>query len=153
MQFLKSLMNAEDRHKRVLELIMSIYIVFNIDTPIELAKLVDSPSGNVVVVLLALTMFAAAGPIAGILALIAAHTLIKRSSKETGSFYMQGIGKAEEIKAEMLDKYNSFPKSLEEEVVDQMAPLVGPEANSSLDYKPVLDSLHDAAPINYDGVI
>ena len=153
MQFLKTLLKAEERHKRVLEFIMAVYIVFDIDTPMELAKLVDSPMGNVVVVLLALSMFAAAGPIAGILALVAAHTLIKRSSKETGSFYMQGAGKAEGIKAEMLEKYNAYPKSLEEEVVEQMAPLVGPDASSSLDYKPVLDSLHDAAPINYEGVI
>lgn len=153
MKELDTFLNAENRHKRVLEFIMVVYIVFNIDTPMMLAKLIDTPFGNVVVVMLALTMFAAAGPIAGILALIAAHTLVSRSSKETGSYYMQGAGKAEEIKAEMLEKYNSFPKSLEEEVVDQIAPLVGPEANSSLNYKPVLDSLHDAAPIDYDGVI
>lgn len=153
MQFPKTLINAEERHKRILEFIMALYIVFNIDTPMQLAKLVDSPMGIVVVVLLALSMFAAAGPVAGILALVAAHTLIKRSSKETGSYYIQGSGNAEEIKAEMLEKYNSFPKTLEEDVIDKMAPLVGPNANSKLDYKPLLDPLHDAAPINYEGVI
>jgi len=152
MNFLKPLLKAEERHKRVLEFLLAIYIIFNIELPSELARMVDSQMGNVVVVLLALTMFSA-GPIAGILALIAAHTMIKRSSFQTGSYYKYHNGEAEEIKREMLEKYNSFPKTLEEEVVENMAPLVKHDGNSNLDYKPVLDPLHDAADINYEGVI
>ena len=153
MKLLNTLLKAEERHKRVLELLLVIYIIFNIDTPIWLALWVDSQIGNVFVVLLALTMFAAGGPIAGILALIAAHTLITRSTRVTGSYYTQTDGGAETIKMEMLDKYNDFPKTLEEEVVANMAPLVRYDGPPNIDYKPVLESLHNAASIDYDGVI
>lgn len=153
MKLLNTLLKAEERHKRVLELLLVIYIIFNIETPIWLALWVDSQFGNVFVVLLALTMFAAGGPIAGILALIAAHTLITRSTRVTGSYYTQTDGGAETIKMEMLDKYNDFPKTLEEEVVANMAPLVRYDGPPNIDYKPVLESLHNAASIDYDGVI
>jgi hypothetical protein len=149
---MKSLIKAEHAHKRVLEAIFVLYIVFDIETPKTLAKMVDSTIGNVVVAVLALTMFAAGGPIAGILALIAGHTLIRRSSEQTGSLYLQGEDRAEHIKKELLDKYNAFPRTLEEDMVSQMAPLVSGSADDS-NVKPVLDSINDAAPIDYDGVI
>ena len=150
MKFLKDLMKAEKKHSLVLELLFVIYIMFDIETPVELAKLVDSSMGNIVVVLLALSMFAAAGPIAGILALLAAHTLIKRSSLQTGGVLMQSENHAEEIK--MLKQYNDFPKTLEEEVVADMAPIVRNDGSQG-DFKPVLSDLQDAAPIDYEGVI
>lgn len=152
MKFLKDLMKAEKKHSLVLELLFVIYIMFDIETPVELAKLVDSSMGNIVVVLLALSMFAAAGPIAGILALLAAHTLIKRSSMQTGGVLMQSENHAEEIKMKMLKQYNDFPKTLEEEVVADMAPIVRNDGSQG-DFKPVLSDLQDAAPIDYEGVI
>lgn len=147
---LKPLIKFEHAHKRVLELLFVLYIVFNIETPMRLAKLVDTPIGNAVVAVLALTMFAAGGPVAGILALIAAHTLIKRSSEATGTIYLQGAERAEEIKKDILDSYNSFPKTLEEEVVSQMAPLVA-GGNPKSDVKPILNKIDGAAPIDYQG--
>ena len=152
MKFLKDLMKAEKKHSLVLELLFVIYIMFEIETPLELAKLVDSPMGNVVVILLALSMFAAAGPIAGILALLAAHTLIKRSNLQTGGVLLQSENHAEEIKMDMLQKFNDFPKTLEEEVVAEMAPIVRNDGSQG-DFKPVLSDLQDAAPIDYEGVI
>jgi hypothetical protein len=152
MKFFKDLMKAEKKHSLVLELLFVIYIIFDIDTPLELAKLVDTQLGNVVVALLGLTMFAAAGPIAGILGLLVAYTLIKRSSLKTGGVLLQSENKAEEIKMDMLKKFNDFPKSLEEEVVADMAPIVRSDGSQG-DFKPVLDDLNDAAPVDYDGVI
>ena len=152
MKFLKDLMKAEKKHSLVLELLFVIYIMFDIETPLEVAKLVDSPMGNVVVVLLALSMFAAAGPIAGILALLAAHTLIKRSTLQTGGVLLQSENKAEEIKMDMLNKFNDFPKTLEEEVVAEMAPIVRNDGSQG-EFKPVLNDLNDAAPVDYEGVI
>jgi len=152
MKFLKDLMKAEKQHSLVLELLFVIYIMFDIETPVELAKLVDTPMGNVVVVLLALSMFAAAGPIAGILALLAAHTLIKRSNFKTGGVLLQSENHAEEIKMKMLKKYNDFPKTLEEEVVAEMAPIVRNDGSQG-NFKPVLSDLNDAAPVDYQGVI
>ncbi len=153
MKLLKNLMKAEKSHSLVLEILFVLYIIFDIDTPHELAKVVDTTTGNVVVVLLALTMFAAAGPIAGILALLAAHTLIKRASLKTGGMFMYNYGEAEEIKMQDLKKYNEVPKTLEEEVVSKMAPIVHNDGKGAGDVVPVLGDLQDAAPIDYEGVI
>jgi hypothetical protein len=51
--------------------------------------------------------------------------------------------------------YNQFPYTLEQEVVKKMAPLNKADTSGSNTYSfnPVLDDLHDAAPVNYTGVI
>ena len=54
------------------------------------------------------------------------------------------------IKKDILDSYNSFPKTLEEEVVSQMAPLVA-GGNPKSDVKPILNKIDGAAPIDYEG--
>ena len=131
---------------------MALYVIFPIETPMALAKMIDTEMGKVVVYVAALSMFAHSLEF-GILSLLVAYTLVKRSSVMTGSNYMKGSEKAEEIKMEILEKYNAFPKTLEEQVVENMAPLVIHDAAPNVDYKPVLSKLNDAAPINYDGVI
>ena len=140
------------KHEAVVMMLMALYLVFPIETPMGLAKMVDSEIGNIVVYVAALAMFAHSLEF-GILSLLVAHTLVKRSSMMTGSNYMKSTEKAEEIKMEILEKYNAFPKTLEEQVVENMAPLVIHDAAPNVDYKPVLSKLNDAAPINYDGVI
>ena len=139
------------KHEAVVMMLMALYLVFPIETPMGLAKMVDSEIGNIVVYVAALAMFAHSLEF-GILSLLVAHTLVKRSSMMTGSNYMKSTEKAEEIKMDLLEKYNSYPKTLEEQVVENMAPLVGTPASGDMEYKPVLGKMGDAAPINYDGV-
>lgn len=145
MKLLRNLMKTEEKHQLLLGVLLAIYLLFNIQTPNALADIIDTPIGNVVVVLLALTVFISSGPLVGILALIAAHCLIKRSSKKTGTYYMKDNGRAEEIKMEVLNKYNDFPVTLEEQVVANMVPLVRHPPAPNSNYKPVLNKLHDAA--------
>lgn len=145
MKLLRNLMKTEEKHQLLLGVLLAIYLLFNIQTPNALADIIDTPMGNVVVVLLALTVFISSGPLVGILALIAAHCLIKRSSKKTGTYYMKDNGRAEEIKMEVLNKYNDFPVTLEEQVVANMVPLVRHPPAPNSNYKPVLNKLHDAA--------
>lgn len=153
MKFLRNLMKAEEKHQMLLAFLLIVYLLFDIQTPEPLAEIIDSPVGNLIIVLLALSVFISVGPLVGILAFIAAHCLIKRSSKKTGTYYMKDNGRAEEIKMEVLNKYNAFPVTLEEEVVANMVPLVRHPPAPNSNYKPVLDKLHDAAAIDYDGVI
>lgn len=153
MKYLKSLLKTEKTHAVILEILFLIYILFNIQPPYIIAKLVDSTIGNIVVVVFAITIFAAAGPIAGILALLASYSLINRSAIATGGAYRQDENEAEELKMKMLEQYNEFPKTLEEEVVGDMAPIVRNDDDMQATYKPVLNALNDAAPIDYEGVI
>jgi hypothetical protein len=56
---------------------------------------------------------------------------------------------SEESKMNQFTAFNQFPYTLEQEVVKKMAPIV--KSGSVLNmpgYKPLLDNLHDASPIN-----
>lgn len=153
MKYLKELLKSEKPHTLVLEALFSLYILFDIETPVALAKLVDTTIGNVVLILFALSLFAVAGPTVGVLALIAAYSLIKRSSRATGSLYRQPEHEAEEIKMQMLREYNSFPRTLEEDVITDMSPIIRDDGGMNADYKPVLGNLNNASPIDYDSSI
>lgn len=150
MKFIENVLKSEKSHSVILEVLFVIYILFDIQTPKPFADFVDTSSGKLLVVLVALSMFYAAGPIAGILALFAGFTLIQRSMNMTSFKYTDG---AEEIKMQTLKSYNYNPKTLEEEVIADMAPIVRAPNTGRATYKPVLDKLNDAAPIHYQGVV
>jgi|UniRef100_A0A6C0JGU7 hypothetical protein len=147
MKLVKNLLKAEHRHSRLLELLLAIYIIVDVDTPRQLARMVDTTVGQIIIYLLIATMFYSAGPIAGVLSICAAYLLIDRSSKKTGSYYTNAES-AEEIKMDILKNYNGFPKTLEEDIVNSMAPLVKHGSIGPSDYKPVLGKLHSASAIN-----
>ena len=147
MKYLKELLKTEKSHVLVLDALFSLYILVDIDTPVALAKLVDNTIGNVVVMLFALTIFYLAGPVVGVLAVLAAYSLIKRSSRATGTLYRQPEYEAEEIKMKMLSEYNSFPRTLEEDVITEMSPIIRDDGGMNADYKPVLGNLNNASPI------
>jgi len=73
--------------------------------------------------------------------------------KTTGTYAMSNYLPSEESKVIDFTKYNDFPVTLEEEVVSQMAPIVVSNESTHLNYQPILEGLHDAAPIDYEGVI
>ncbi len=72
--------------------------------------------------------------------------------KKTGTYALNNFLPSEESKVIDFSKYNDFPVTLEEEVVSQMAPIGDDGDAPNMNYKPILAGLHDAAPIDYDGV-
>ena len=152
MKLLKSIQKYESKHSFGISIICILYILFDISLPKQVASLIDTSIGQILVYVLALIMFPAAGILAGVLALLAGYTLIQRASIASGNAYIYQENKAEEIKMQMLDKYNEYPKTLEEEVVATMAPIVQ-TGNQNFTFKPVLDDLQNAAPVDYEGVI
>lgn len=153
MKLLKKIMKSEEKHHIALGIVFVIYALFDIQLPYVLANMVDSVSGNVVVALLALSVFFYTNPILGILALVVGWLLVKRSSTEIISHAVKHYLPSENAKNGAFEKYNEYPETLEQEMVAKMAPLVDSESSSQLDYKPVLDQDHNAAPIDYEGVI
>ena len=117
------------------------------DTPLDLAKYIDTTLGNVVVVLLSLSLVYTGNVFIGVLAIVSAYELIQRSKKTTGSLYLNQIHNAEVIKKDLLDNYNQFPDTLEEEVVNKMAPLINTSSNNVSMFQPVLNDLHDATEL------
>jgi hypothetical protein len=154
MQNLKDIIKADNRQQLVLGVVLILYIILNVKTPKMLSDLIDTIYGNIVVVIVAMVLFSNSNPVVGVLSIVAAYFLIKRSSITTGSFAIQKFLPSEESRSEDFSKLNEVPITLEEQMVFKMAPLVKhdsqyPDAN----YKPVLDSLHEAAPIDYAGVV
>ena len=146
----------------IIAIIIVLFILIDTSPPYWLSKHIDTIAGNLVVVFLAIGLFTHMGPIVGILGIIGAYCLIRRASKETGTYILRqnpGQVRAEELKTEMLRQYNHFPRTLEEDVVARMAPIIESGAENPLQEmvqgapEPTLSTGHDAAEVGYPGVI
>ena len=124
------------------------YIVLNIQTPSMLTKTIDSTMGNVVVVVVALSLFYTKNPILIVLGVMAAYELIRRSSISTGSYAMEHSLSSEKKKADAMEKYNQ-PKeaTLEEEMVSSIPPTSNGGSISSSSYEPALAKSHGATNV------
>jgi hypothetical protein len=154
MQNLSDIIKAENRQQLVLGVVLILYILLNVKTPKMLSELIDTIYGNIAVVVIAMVLFSNSNPVVGVLSIVAAYFLIKRSSISTGSFAIEKYLPSEASRSEDFSKLNELPITLEEQMVYKMAPLVKHDAQyPDANYKPVLDSLHEAAPIDYMGVV
>jgi len=133
---LKQLMKTENAHQMLLFVVFVVYLLADVKLPEVLARGVDTMVGKVVVLVLSLTVFMATHPLVGVLALVVGYEVIRRSSRQTGSVLLNHIKEAEVIKMKEFEKYNDFPKTLEEEVVQNSVPLVKPALNPLAMLKP-----------------
>lgn len=118
-------------HEMLLTVLLILYIVLNVPTPNIIAPHVDTPLGNIVVVLIALSFFTHSHPVVGILGLFAAYVLIRRSSATTGSSVIEAYVPSEKQKSKKLSDYNQFPVTLEEQMVALRAPLADTQTGSA----------------------
>jgi hypothetical protein len=128
--------------------IFIIYIVFNVPTPEPIASLIDSTLGYVIIIALFALMAVNLNPIITLVGVFAIYLLFKRSSISTGSLAMTKFLPSENLKGQYLNAFNQFPVTLEEEVVQQMAPLQPGPAMGPKTFKPVMDNLYDATFLN-----
>jgi hypothetical protein len=87
-----------------------------------------------------------------IISLFIVYQVLVNNNYIKGIHGIQNYLPSEQSKIIDFSKYNDFPVTLEEEVVSQMAPIVKYNDAPNMSYSPVLDGLHDAAPLDYDGV-
>jgi len=154
MRTLNSLYKAENRHQTFLGFLFVVYILCDLKMPDELMKVINSTGGNVVVMLIALSVFYHTHPVIGVLGLIAAYELIKRCGNGVAYIDIDSYIPGEDARSQHMDiTQPPFKGSLEEDVVRDMVPLVVPSETSSLDYQPTLDQLHNASPLGYQGII
>ena len=153
MKNLKDLTDPKKGHQLVLAVLFIVYILFPISTPDVLSSAVDSMVGRIVVILIALSTFVHSSPVVGILGLVVAFILIKRSEGSDVSYALKNYIPTEKTKSNDLNIFNQFPVTLEEEVVQKMAPIVTSPPPENSNFKPVLDPLYSAAPIDYKGVV
>ena len=142
-KMLKQLMKTENAHQMLLFVVFVVYLLADVKLPEVLARGVDTMVGKVVVLVLSLTVFMATHPLVGVLALVVGYEVIRRSSRQTGSVLLNHIKETEVIKMKEFEKYNDFPKTLEEEVVQNSVPLT----------KPVLDPLAMLKPDSFKPIM
>jgi hypothetical protein len=149
MESYSSLLKKEHMGELILIILFIIYLIMGYKTPEPIASMIDSLAGKIVIMIIVIYMFMHTHPILAILALFVAFDLIRRSSMTTGIDALNRYAPSEKKKSSQFSAFNQFPYTLEQEVVKKMAPIV--QSGSSLSkpsYKPLLENLYDASPIN-----
>ena len=157
MDTFNTLMRQEKQHEMAIFVLLILYIVFTPSVPQALAEYAESTIGQVIVIILAITLFLSTNPVVGILGFLAAYEFIRRSSRTTGVYGIETFSPTEQKKQEVMTAMNPAPvKTLEEELVDSLVP-ISPNDDIGLSdggsFQPVLGSLHGAVEPDYQGVI
>lgn len=142
--FLKSSI-PRNPQKSMLVLLMSIFIVFDIQIPNSVAQLIDSVLGKIVVIMAALSLLKV-HPLVGVLGLVAAYVLIERSTTSTGTGPIQKYNPSEKKRAQEMTSMNQFPMTVEEEIIQNMLPVTSPDIIPP-EYKPTQEDLHNASKV------
>ena len=108
----------------ILAILLSVFILFPLPLPFELATYIDTKLGSLLVVVLSIFVFVTVSPVVGILAFIAGYSLLYRAGVSTGSEVLRQYVPSEDDKQqEMLNLHTlNNGKTLEEEAVDNIPP-------------------------------
>jgi hypothetical protein len=154
MEYLNNLFEKKNIPQLVLAVLFILYLILGFKMPYDIANIIDTNMGKIIIVILSLILFGISNPIVGILGVIVAYELIKRSSIATGTDALEKYYPTEEKKWSPFNARHQFPYTLEQEMVKKMAPARHfNNVSQPTTFKPILDDQHDAAPINYEGVI
>ena len=148
MDSLKDLFTKKNMPELVLVSLFVLYLVMGYQMPEQVATIVDSTIGKIVVVLVALMLFSHSKPILGILALLVAYQLIKSASVKTGMAGLEEYYPTESKKWTPFTPTNQFAYTLEQEVVKKMTTQKFNTEYVKAPFRPVLDDTHDAAPLS-----
>jgi hypothetical protein len=147
MEMFRTLSRREKRSELVLFILFIIYILFNIRTPYYLASYVDTVGGYIVVIGLFILLCKSVSVWAvAALGAVAMIIFVQRSRVSTGTAAMSMFLPGEVQKNEYFSNVNELPVTLEEEMVQKMAPFQGHIADDGT-YKPILNDTHDAVRI------
>ena len=130
---MESVFKTARKHEMLLTVLIILYSVLNVPTPDVIAPYVDTPLGNIVVVLIAISLFTHSHAVVGVLGLFAAYMLIRRSSSSAA---VEAYVPSEKRKSEELSAYNQFPVTLEEQMVALRAPLADTQVGSATSFHP-----------------
>ena len=127
-----------------------IYLVMDIYPPEIMASYIDTSIGMVGILLTTLYVFMNYSPVLGVVFLFVAYEIVRRSARVNNRVPMMMYTPSQAKKdAELASMNPPVAASLEEEVVEQMAP-VGKSSLISYtmsEYKPVSSDIHNASAI------
>lgn len=137
-------------YEAILLVLFIIYLIFDIQPPDAFAAVVDTPIGMVLVLLLTLMNFMRSNVILGVVGLFVAYEVVRRSARVNNRVPMEIYTPSQMNKdIELVQMNPPQDKSLEEEMVDKMAP-VGKSSMITFtmsEYKPIATETHNASTI------
>ena len=132
----------------VLLVLFVIYLVMGYKMPEGVATMVDSTIGKIVVILVALMLFAYSNPVLGVLGLLVAYQILKSASIKTGMAGLEEYYPTEQKKWSPFTPTHQFPYTLEQEVVKNMTTQKFNTDYVKAPFSPTLDDTHDASYLN-----
>jgi len=124
------------------------YLALPIQLPDMFVNMVDSPMGTIGIFILSVYLFFNANPLIAVLFVFVAYEMFRRSSNATGKAAMIKYTPTQARKDEKMKKMNPVKTtSLEEEVVNEMAPVGKSDISvfTTSTYKPVAESVGGAS--------
>ena len=126
----------------------ALYLVLPIQAPEFISGMVDSPLGMLTIFIVTLYLFFYSNPILAIVYVFVAYELLRRSSQITGRVAMVQYTPSQIKRDKQMQDMNPPKKqTLEEEVVDKMAPIgrSDPIIYTTSSFKPVAESIDGAS--------
>jgi hypothetical protein len=148
MDYFRDLFTKKHMPELVLSALLALYLVMGYQVPEGVATMIDSTVGKIVVVVVALMLFAYSNPVLGILALLVAYQLIKGASVKTGMAGLEEYYPTEAKKWSPFTPTHQFPYTLEQEVVKKMTTQKFNTEYVKAPFRPTLDDTHDASPLS-----
>ena len=146
MNIMKSLKFNDKRHY-VLAAVLALFIIMDIQVPNQVANLVDTIVGKIVVIMVGLSLMVI-NPLVGVLGVIAAYELVRRSSASGDLFTdISVLIPNEEDKHNEMQVYQNNKITVEEEVIANMLPRTATDALDNPSYKPIQNKLHAAVKL------
>jgi len=124
------------------------YLALPIQLPDMFANMVDSPMGTIGIFILSVYLFFNANPLIAVLFVFVAYEMFRRSSNATGKAAMIKYTPTQARKDDKMKKMNPVKTvSLEEEVVNEMAPVGKSDVSvfTTSTYKPVAENVGSAS--------
>lgn len=152
-EFVSTLKNSQKKTSdMLLTILFVVYIVFNLKLPDMVSNFVNTTMGMIVVVLGVLSLFLTKNPVLVVLGFVVGYELLRRSHVDTGVYAMEHHLPSEERKKAEFEAMKQHEDTLEQEMVNNIKPLV-PPPEGSVSYKPTTDKTHKAAKSTHDGSI
>lgn len=142
---IKKLFTRKNIPQLVLAVVGVLYILGDINPPHEMAGVVTTPIGIVVLLASVIMLSRYANPVVTVIYLVAAYELYERSHKS----HVRGTERKlpKDKRMPHLTAENQFPVTLEEKVVKKMAPWVMKENPNPPSFRPVLDDDMNASEL------
>ena len=135
----------KETHHTFLGLLLILFIVFEVQIPLDLANVIDTIVGKTVIILVIFALLTY-NKMVGVLAIVAGYLLIMRSMNISGKTNMKYL-ETEQKKYSKIKKFNvKKSTSVEEEIINNMLPLTN-ERNIESIFKPIQGNLYSAKKI------